>query len=146
MLRSTHRRVWDRTVVVRPPASWMRFADPPFPLTAWAVDAAALADLAHRCSPLQSVGEILNSATRDALSGNFLFTDPDAMTRVTAGRSMFTMNLGLQLRVPSICPFCHERGPIGLESTLKGDTITLRWCCRRCMTDWTVAPDATERR
>lgn len=45
----------------------------------------------------------------------------------------------LNLHIPGICMFCAAVGRVTLETTVvMGDTLHLRWCCRRCRKEWPV--------
>jgi len=42
------------------------------------------------------------------------------------------------LRIPEQCPHCGSLARVGLETTVKGDAVHLRWCCGACNNDWPV--------
>src|SRR3954471_17688083 len=47
----------------------------------------------------------------------------------------------LRLRMPKECPFCGRLGTVTLETTVRGDAVTLNWCCRECGREWRIQAD-----
>jgi hypothetical protein len=53
----------------------------------------------------------------------------------------------VRFRVPAKCPHCQASGPIVPETTIKGDSVVMTWCCRTCSQEWPVTVrDQIERR
>jgi len=38
----------------------------------------------------------------------------------------------MRFAVPPQCAFCGAVGSIGLETTVHGVSVLLKWCCRKC--------------
>jgi len=53
-------------------------------------------------------------------------------------RPFHVPNTPLRLRVPEKCPQCGTAGRVNLESTIKSQSATLKWCCRACGYDWPI--------
>src|SRR5436190_23449101 len=51
----------------------------------------------------------------------------------------------LRLSVPDKCPFCGA-GRITLETTIRGSTAWIAWCCTKCDRDWPVTEGQKQRR
>ena len=44
----------------------------------------------------------------------------------------------LKLRVPEQCKFCEAKGTLQAETIVVGNTVTLKWCCRKCDAEWSI--------
>ena len=44
----------------------------------------------------------------------------------------------LVFRMPAKCPFCGSVGTVSPETTIKGKSVSLKWCCRKCSHDWPI--------
>jgi hypothetical protein len=55
----------------------------------------------------------------------------------------------LRLRLIDRCPFCGAVRTVVPETTIKGESVLLTWCCRTCSREWPVTRaeyEASERR
>ena len=43
----------------------------------------------------------------------------------------------INLRLPSRCPECGEKGTVAVETNVTGSRVQLLWWCRRCNSAWT---------
>jgi hypothetical protein len=47
-------------------------------------------------------------------------------------------NSQVRFRLPAQCKYCAAAGTVTPEHTIKGDSVTLTWCCRRCGREWPI--------
>jgi hypothetical protein len=45
----------------------------------------------------------------------------------------------LKIKIPECCPFCGTVGHVTIETTVRGSTALLTWCCRKCSHEWPIA-------
>ena len=48
------------------------------------------------------------------------------------------MRTPVRLRVPEKCPACHRRDGMRVETTVRGDSVSLAWYCSSCSHEWPV--------